>query len=205
MILDVLNKKKEKVETIEVSDIVFSAPWRPNLVKDVIVAYEANARKPYAHTKDRSEVRGGGKKPWKQKHTGRARHGSSRSPIWTGGGVTFGPRNDKDYSKKINKKAKKAALYSIISKKMEEKEVFVLDDFLFGPKTKNVGIFISSFFGKRKKVSALFIRSKESEDFVISSKNIQGIDVVSIDSLNPYVCAVYKFIIFEKAVVGKLS
>ncbi|MFH0712566.1 MAG: 50S ribosomal protein L4, partial [Candidatus Jorgensenbacteria bacterium] len=114
---EVYNKENKKVDTIELSDRVFGAKWNPALVHQVLVSESANRRKPYASTKDRSEVRGGGRKPWAQKGLGRARHGSIRSPIWVGGGVTHGPRPEKDYGKKINKKMKRTAIYSVLSKK----------------------------------------------------------------------------------------
>ena len=95
------NLKNEKVGTISVPDIVFAAKWNSILVKQVLDAQMANARIPWAHTKDRGEVRGGGRKPWRQKGTGRARHGSTRSPIWVGGGKSHGPRNERDYSQKV--------------------------------------------------------------------------------------------------------
>lgn len=205
MKLDVFNKKKEKIGTIDVPSSVFGAPWRPTAVKEVLISYEANARNSYAHTKDRSEVSGGGKKPWRQKHTGRARHGSTRSPIWIGGGVTFGPRNEKDYSKKINKKAKKSALYSILSKKREDNEIFVLDDFEFGEKTKNIVSFLDVFFGKKGKKSVLFVRQKNDTSIVRAAKNIRGIEVISEGSLHPYACALYQYIIFEKTVAERIS
>ncbi len=205
MKLDVFNKKKEKIGVVDVSDAVFGAPWRPDAVKDILVSYEANARNPHAHTKDRSEVSGGGKKPWRQKHTGRARHGSTRSPIWIGGGVTFGPRNEKDYSKKINKKAKKSALYSILSKKLDDREVFVLDDFAFGEKTKNIASFLDDFFGKKEKKSVLLVRPKDDESVVRAAKNINGVEVISGESINPYACALYKYVVFEKTVAEKIS
>ena len=101
---DVYTTKGTKASAIELDEIVFGAPYNKDLVYQVVVAMQSNARQGSAHTKNRGEVRGGGIKPWRQKGTGRARHGSRRSPLWVGGGVTFGPRNDKDYSKKTNRK-----------------------------------------------------------------------------------------------------
>ena len=123
----VYNNKGEETSTIKLPEAVFNTKLNTDLIHQVVVAMEGNARTPVAHTKDRSEVRGGGRKPWQQKGTGRARHGSSRSPIWIGGGVTHGPRNEKDYSRKINKKMKVAALYSVLSEKMRQGEILFID------------------------------------------------------------------------------
>jgi large subunit ribosomal protein L4 len=106
---DVYNLKNEKVGTMELPADIFGARWNASLVKQVLEAQLANRREPWAHTKTRGEVSGGGRKPWRQKGTGKARHGSTRSPIWVGGGVAHGPRNDRDYSQKVNKKMKRAA------------------------------------------------------------------------------------------------
>jgi large subunit ribosomal protein L4 len=119
--------KQEKTKT-EVSDSVFAAAWNGDLVHQVVVAYAANKRTALAHTKDRGEVSGGGKKPWRQKGTGRARHGSSRSPIWKGGGVAFGPRNTKDYSQKINKKVRLIALANLLSAKVRDEQILFVKD-----------------------------------------------------------------------------
>src|ERR1700735_5511988 len=134
---DVYNLQNEKVGTMELPADIFGARWNAALVKQVIDAQLANRRSPWAHTKTRGEVSGGGKKPWRQKGTGRARHGSTRSPLWVGGGVAHGPRNDKNFSRKINKKMKAKALYTILSRKMKDGEVLFVDSFTFkAPKTK---------------------------------------------------------------------
>ena len=109
------------------------------------------ARQPWAHTKTRGEVRGGGKKPWRQKGTGRARHGSTRSPIWVGGGVAHGPRNDRDYSQKVNKKMKRAALFAALSHKAKDGEIEVFDTLaLEAPKTKVFASALDTFLTMKK-------------------------------------------------------
>jgi large subunit ribosomal protein L4 len=114
-------------KTLEVPENIFGAEWNADLVSQVLYSQASNRRAGTAHTKDRSEVRGGGKKPWAQKGSGRARHGSSRSPIWRHGGVTFGPRNDKNYKKTIPKGMKVAALYSLLSAKVKAGKVIFVD------------------------------------------------------------------------------
>ena len=121
----VYNLKGKKVSEIDLSDAVFSRSWNPDLVHQALLAQMGNRRRPLAHTKDRSEVSGGGKKPWKQKHTGRARHGSIRSPIWKGGGVTHGPTKEKIFEKKINKKMLRVAIHSVLSQRLKIDELRV--------------------------------------------------------------------------------
>ena len=113
----IYNQKGEIARTINLPEEVFGVKWRSDLVHQVVEGMRSNARSGTAHAKDRSEVRGGGKKPWKQKGTGRARHGSSRSPIWIGGGVTHGPLKDKNYKRKISQKMRVEALFSVLSRK----------------------------------------------------------------------------------------
>lgn len=123
----VYNKEGKKTGSITLPESIFALPWNADLIHDVLVTMATNARVNYAHTKDRGEVAGGGKKPWRQKGTGRARHGSSRSPIWVGGGIAHGPRNEKDFSRKLNKKVKQKALFTALSKKFSDGEVIFVD------------------------------------------------------------------------------
>jgi large subunit ribosomal protein L4 len=134
---DTYNLKNEVVSTVELPERIFGAKWNADLVKQVLDAQIANQRDPWAHVRDRSEVRGGGIKPWRQKGTGRARHGSTRSPLWRHGGKAHGPRNDKDYSQKVNKKMKQGAFFAALSKKFKDGEVKFFENFdLEAPKTK---------------------------------------------------------------------
>ena len=127
--IPIYNQKAEESGGHELSDKIFGAKINEGLIHQAVVAQMGNERQVLAHTKDRSEVRGGGKKPWKQKGTGRARAGSSRSPIWIGGGVTFGPLKTRNFSKKINKKMKQAALFGVLSDKVLSKNFVILDKF----------------------------------------------------------------------------
>ena len=123
----IYNQQGKEVGQIALPEAVFCAKWNPDMVHQVSQSMLSNKRQGSAHTKNRGEVSGGGKKPWKQKGTGRARHGSSRSPLWVGGGVAHGPRNDKNYDRKINRSMKRQALYSVLSKKFREGEVLFLN------------------------------------------------------------------------------
>jgi len=124
---DMYSQTGEKIKQIDLNPAIFAIELNNTLVHQVAVAQMSNARTVLAHTKDRSEVRGGGKKPWRQKGTGRARHGSSRSPIWVGGGVTFGPTKDRNFAKKINKKMKTKALFMCLSDRVNDKDLVLVD------------------------------------------------------------------------------
>jgi large subunit ribosomal protein L4 len=139
------NSKGEKTGKVTLPESIFGLPWNADLVHQVVTSMADNARTPTAHTKDRGEVRGGGKKPWKQKGTGRARHGSSRSPIWKGGGVAHGPRNDKDYARKVNQKMKQKALLVALSRKMKDGELIFVESLeIAAPKTSEAKMVLSA-------------------------------------------------------------
>jgi len=190
---DIYNQKGEKAGSIELSESIFGLPWNSDLVHQVVISMQSNSRTPVAHTKDRSEVSGGGKKPWQQKGTGRARHGSTRSPIWVGGGVTFGPRNEKNYSKKINKKMRAKALYTVLSRKLKDGEVLFVDKIETNePKTKLVkGVLsslasVSGFEGvSTKKRNALYIASTtENDNTEKSFRNFGNVSLGNVLNMN---------------------
>jgi len=204
MKIDVYTQKGKKNGNANVADIVFASPWNAQLVKQVVVAMQANARTPVAHTKTRAEVRGGGKKPWAQKGTGRARHGSSRSPLWVGGGVTHGPRNDKIFTKKANKKMRAKALFSVLSQKLNDNAVLFVDSIVFDtPKTKDAKNVFSAFAGikgyenlsTKKYNTALIVTAEKSTNTEKSFANFSNVEVQEARNINPVTVLKYKFII----------
>lgn len=174
----------EGVETgeMDLSKGIFGVEMKDDLVHQAFVAQISNSRQVLADTKDRGEVRGGGKKPWKQKGTGRSRHGSSRSPIWKGGGVTFGPTSDRNYSKKINKKMKTKALFMVLSSKARDNEMIILDD------AKLDKVSTKTMSGALKKLPVkgkiLFSLGKRNDQVFKSIKNIPDVSIIASDSLN---------------------
>ena len=195
-----------KVGTIALPDALFGAPWRSDLVHQVTTAMQANARQNRAHTKDRSEVSGGGKKPWKQKGTGQARHGSSRSPIWRHGGVTFGPRKERDYSEKINRKMRINALISVLSRKAKDDEIILVDKFSFAaPKTALAksallalakGSAAASLAAKKKNAALLALAGYDG-NAVKSFRNLASISTEETRNLNPVDVMTHKYLIIE--------
>ena len=183
----------KKSGTIMLPESVFGVAWNADLVHQTVTAIKANARGPVAHTKDRSEVRGGGRKPWKQKGTGRARHGSTRSPIWVGGGVAHGPRNEKDYSQKVNRKMRTRALLSALSRKWRDGKVSFVDSIsLAGPKTREAKKIVMAL-GSVKEFAgidarhnaALIALPARTEAIEKSFRNFGTIAVEEIRNLNP--------------------
>ncbi len=201
--IPVYNLNKEKIGEIEVPKRIFGKKWSPDLVHQALITQQANGRNVVAHTKNRGEVRGGGKKPWKQKGTGRSRHGSIRSPLWIGGGVTFGPRKERVFERKINKKMNQSAIFSVLSKKMADNEIFVIDSF---PKVNKTGEFsklIKNIF--EPKNTATFIFSEKNKDNSKFLKNIPRTFCLSPKSLNVYGLLNPKNIFIEKDSVKEIS
>jgi large subunit ribosomal protein L4 len=190
----IYNQSGKATGKIKLPENVFGVPWNADLVHEIVRLMNSNSRSAVANTKTRGEVRGGGKKPWRQKGTGRARHGSSRSPIWVGGGITHGPRSDKNFDRKINKKAKAKALYTIISRKFKEGEVLFLDTVNLGaPKAKEAKIILTSLSKIKgyeklatKKVNTAIIAIDKKTDAVTKSfRNFGNVAVEEFRNINP--------------------
>jgi large subunit ribosomal protein L4 len=189
---------------VTLPESVFGVAWNPDLVHEVVVSMQSNAREGNAHTKDRSEVRGGGRKPWKQKGTGRARHGSRRSPIWVGGGVTFGPSNEKDYSKKINKKVRAKALAITLSKKHADGEVIFVDALSFeAPKTTDAKNMVKALaegskhedFATKRKNAGIVVLSERNDAIEKSFRNFGNMLVTQAKDINPVDLLTYKYVV----------
>ncbi len=177
------NTKGEQVGELELSDKLFAAEISDSAMHQVVVAYLANQRRGTASTKTRSDVRGGGRKPWRQKGTGRARHGTIRSPIWKGGGVVFGP-NPRDYSIHVPKKLKRKALKSALTAKLNNNQIYVLDELaLEEPKTSEVARMLKSLSIEG---TAMFVSAGSEPNLYKSTRNIPGVKSSAAESINTY-------------------
>lgn len=190
------NQEAKVVGETELPDFIFNQEWKPALVHQVLIAQQANRRKPIAHTKGRDEVRGGGRKPWRQKGTGRARHGSIRSPLWKGGGVTFGPTKEKNFSKKVNKKVKKQAFFSALSKKFSDGEVKVIDKIVLEkPKTKLMANLLNNFITDKRNDGLLVLNTGNSQ-ISLAVRNLVSAQSLGVSSLSLEDILKYKNILF---------
>lgn len=201
----VYNQKGKESSKIDLPENIFGLKWNADLVHQVVVSMESNKREPIAHTKNRGDVSGGGKKPWKQKGTGRARHGSTRSPIWVGGGVAHGPRNEKNYERKVNKKMKAKALYTILSSKFKDGKILFVD-YISGfekPKTKDAREVLkelSKIKGfndilSKKKNSTVLSMGLKAPTVKKSFSNISNILVKDISDINPLDLINWKYLV----------
>ena len=202
----VYSQEGKEVGEVKLSGSVFGLSWNADLVQQVVASMLSASRVIYAHTKDRSQVSGGGKKPWKQKGLGRARHGSTRSPIWVHGGVAHGPNGLKNYDRKINKKMKIKALYTILSKKFRDGEIVFVDKFAIAkPKTTDAISILKSLskidtcsdiFTKRKNSAIIAISGKKSA-FEKSISNIGNVEVDEVRNINPVDLLNTKYLVIE--------
>ena len=198
----VYNIKAENCGTMTLADDVFGVEYKEALIHDVVVAYLANQRQGNKSTLTRSEVRGHHKKPWAQKHTGRARHGDTKAPQFTGGGVAFAPK-PRDFSIKVNAKAKRVAFKSALSQKLEQKELTVLDEVkLESPKTKNAQAILDAF--KYTKPTLLVVTG-DNADLLRASANIQNLLVVDAELANTYQVVASTNVLITKDAVKKLE
>lgn len=197
-----INFNGDTIGNVELADAVFNAPIHVPAMHQVVVAQLANRRVGTHDTKDRGDVRGGGRKPWKQKHTGRARSGSTRSPIWVGGGVAHGP-HPRDYHQKVNKKVRRIAIRSALTLKVQEENMLVIDRFtLEAPKTRD----FQAFLGKIESLQKPLIIIHENDMAVRkSASNITGALVLHVDSVNVHDILNHRRLIATQEAVRKLE
>lgn len=184
MKVEIYNTEGKKIKDFDLSNDIFAVKIKSEVVHEVFISQTANQRQPWADTKDRGEVRGGGRKPWAQKGTGRARHGSNRSPIWTGGGVTFGPLTIRNYKKDINKKVRRLALKMCLTDRVANQTLLVVENFDFSDvKTKRFVEFLNKLPLKGNKKTLVVISDKDDK-VIRMTKNLLGIKTVRAQDLN---------------------
>ncbi len=211
---NVYNQNAEIVGELSLSKKVFAVELNEDLLHQAMVTQAANERQVLAHTKTKSEVSGGGRKPWRQKGTGRARAGSSRSPIWIGGGVTFGPRKDRNYSKKINKKMKQKALTMVLSNRLATNNLVIIDKFDikdYSSKTFNTyikkieNIFSAKDDAKKSKRSVLIVNDDKNEKIVFSARNLAGLEIINLENINIIDLLKYRNLILSESAVKTIN
>ncbi len=202
----IYNQKGAEAGNIELPAKIFGAKWNSDLVHQVVEGIRGNKRAGTADTKGRGEVRGGGKKPWKQKGTGQARHGSTRSPIWVGGGVTHGPLAEKNYKKKISKKMRAGALFSVLSKKFKDGEIVFVDSLAMKDiKTKSAVEVMKNLakateirdLASFKKPRVLVAISAKDEKIQKSFRNLPQLEMTMLNNINPMQVLNRKYLIIE--------
>jgi large subunit ribosomal protein L4 len=202
----IYNQKGDEAGTINLPEKVFAAKWRADLVHQVVEGMRSNKRAGTADTKDRGEVRGGGRKPWKQKGTGRARHGSTRSPIWVGGGVTHGPLAEKNYKRKISKKMRAQALFSVLSKKLKDNEILFVETLsMSSMKTKSAVNIVKNLakasgfkpLANSKKPRVLTALMQRNENTEKSFRNLPQLEIVFLKNLNPLDVLNHQYLLIE--------
>ncbi|MDY0091986.1 MAG: 50S ribosomal protein L4 [Candidatus Vecturithrix sp.] len=195
--INVLTAENAKIEEIDLNDSVFNAPIKESAVHQVVCSQLASRRRGTSSTRGRSEVKGGGKKPWRQKGTGNARVGTTRSPLWRGGGVVFGPK-PRDYSFSVPKKMRKVAMRSVLTSKLQEAKFLVIDQLEFDkPSTKRMVSILKNLVGDSLNVSIAL--GSWTETAWLSGRNIPGVRVMHAENLNVYEALRYDYLIVDKA------
>lgn len=198
---DVFDIEKKKVAQVELNDAVFGAEVNEATIHDVVKMQLASRRSGTSATKGRSDVRGGGKKPWRQKGTGRARSGTSRSPIWRGGGIVFGPQ-PRDYSYSVPKKVRKNALISALSMKVKEEKMTILRDFPMEKISTKAFQKVVELFGLKK---ALFIVDRDNLMLMKSSRNIKSVKMIRSEGINVYDLLKYEHLVLLEPSIKKIE
>ncbi|MFA6458802.1 MAG: 50S ribosomal protein L4 [Candidatus Paceibacterota bacterium] len=207
----VYNQEGKSTGKVTIPKGIFDLAWNADLVHEVVRLMNSNSRSPIAHTKTRGEVRGGGKKPWKQKGTGRARHGSTRSPIWVGGGIAHGPRNDKNFERKINKKVKAKALLTVLSRKFKEGEILFLDGMKMStPKAKDAKSVLLSLskikgferLATKPKNAAIIALNEKQESVSKSFRNFGNVSIEEFRNINPVTVLNHTYLVISDAEVA---
>ncbi len=194
----------KEVKQVLLPKEIFGLELNPDLVHQVVVSQEANRRKVIAHTKDRSEVRGGGRKPWRQKGTGRARHGSIRSPLWIGGGVTFGPTKKRVFKQKINQKARRKALLQVLSAKAKNNSVLMLEGLkLKETKTKLMAELMKKLPIKGK--SALIVLPGMDKNLILAARNLPKVETCQAKDLNVLDLLSFQYLIIPKESINVIK
>ncbi|MCD6195109.1 50S ribosomal protein L4 [bacterium] len=194
VLIPVLDKKGKKISQVDLPDFLLSINVSPILIQQVLQAQLSNRIKP-AHTKGRGEVRGGGRKPWRQKGLGRARHGSIRSPIWKGGGVVFGPLKTGKRRKKVNKKMRQRAIWQVLKDKITESSLFLVEKFDDTQKTKKAKEIIEKMPVKGK---TLLVFANAEKDLSLGFRNLAHTKVILANNINLYDLLKYPYVIFTK-------
>lgn len=201
--ISLYNQEGKEIDKLELNKAIFGLPWNADLVHQAVRTIQANSRQILADTKNRGKVRGGGRKPWKQKGTGRARHGSIRSPLWRHGGVSFGPTSQRNFKLKINKKMARKALLTVLSAKVKDWELLVIDDLkLAAPKTKEMAKILKNFPQVKK---GLIVLTQKDKNVFRASRNLPSIKVIPANNLNIVDILKYKHLILTKAVIDLLK
>ena len=199
--VSVYNKEGKEIDTLELNDAVFGVEVNEHLVHMAVVAQLANNRQGTQKAKTRSEISGGGRKPWRQKGTGHARQGSTRAPQWTGGGMVFAP-TPRDYTIRLNKKEKRAALKSALTSRVNENKFIVVDSLSFDEiKTKN----FKAVMDNLKVSKALVVLDEESTNAAISAKNIPTVKTARVNTINVYDILKYNTVVATKAAVASIE
>lgn len=212
MNIQVYNQSGEEAGTMELPK-VFALPWNANLVHQVVTSEMANRRPTLAHTKGRGEVRGGGRKPWRQKGTGRARHGSIRSPIWKGGGVAHGPTKDKNFKRKINRAMAAKALATVLSAKVRDHQLLILDDLSFAESKTKIAAATFSRIARVKQFSdltkkehrALLLLPAKNDTIVRAGRNLPYLRIVEARNITALDALNHKYLVVPKQSIEVLE